>query len=69
MSKMSELSLDYDAYEAYVESERMDLRLEGAEELRIEVLRELDQQINKASTQETKLALETAKLVVERATI
>lgn len=69
MSKMNELSIDHDAYEAYVESERMDLRREGAEELRIEVLRELDQQVRKAWTQDAKLAFEAAKIVVERATI
>ena len=69
MSKMNELSIDHDAYEAYVESERMDLRREGAEELRIEVLRELDVQVRKAWTQDAKLAFEAAKIVVERATI
>lgn len=69
MSKMNELSIDHDAYEAYVESERMELRREGAEELRIELLRELDVQVRKAWTQDAKLAFEAAKIVVERATI
>lgn len=69
MSKMNELSIDHDAYEAYVESERMDLRREGAEELRSDILRELDVQVRKAWTQDAKLAFEAAKIVVERATI
>lgn len=69
MSKMNELSIDHDAYEAYVESERMDLRREGAEEMRIEIVRELDAQIRKAWTKDAKIALEAAKIIVERATI
>lgn len=69
MSKMNELSIDHDAYEAYVESERMELRLEGAEELRIDIIRELDTQILKAWTNDAKLALQAAKIIVERASI
>lgn len=69
MSKMNELSIDHDAYEAYVESERMNLRREGAEEMRIEILRELDVQIRKAWTNDGKLAFQAAKIIVERASV
>jgi hypothetical protein len=69
MSKMNELSIDYDAYEDYVESERMELRLEGAEEMRKEIIRALEQRIAKAWTSDEKLALQTAVVIAEQATI
>lgn len=68
---MNELSIAEQeaAYEEYIESQRQELREEGAEELRIDILRELDLQVSKAWTQEAKLAFEAAKIVVQRAFI
>jgi len=43
MSKMSELSVNHEAYEQYEESMRQELREEGAEELRIELLRRFEE--------------------------
>jgi hypothetical protein len=42
MGKMNDASVNYDAMEAYEESIREDLRNEGAEELRSEIIRNLD---------------------------
>lgn len=69
MSKMNELSIDHDAYEQYVESANMELRREGAEELRVEILRALDVESRKSWTQQEKFAYNVAKIVVEQATI
>lgn len=70
MGKMNELSLaeQEDAYEAYIESQREDLRNEGAEELRLDILRELKNQSLRAVDKQQKWGLETAIVVVERAT-
>jgi len=69
MSKMNELSIDHEAYERYVESMNMELRREGAEELRVEILRALDVEARKAWTQQEKFAYNVAKIVIEQATI
>lgn len=69
MSKMNELSIDHDAYEAYVESERMDLRREGAEEMRIEILRAIDAEMVKVWDKQQKFGLQVAKVLVEQAFI
>lgn len=69
MSKMNELSIDHEAYEQYVESANMELRREGAEELRIEILRALDVEARKGWTQQEKFAYNVAKVIVEQASI
>lgn len=71
MSKMNELSIEQQeaSYELFIEAQRDELRREGAEEMRIEIVRELDVQIRKAWTKDAKLALEAAKIIVERATV
>jgi hypothetical protein len=69
MSKMNELSIDHDAYEAYVESERMELRREGAEEMRIELLRSIDAEMLKVWDKQQKFGLQVAKVLVEQASI
>jgi hypothetical protein len=66
---MNELSIDHEAYERFLESENNVLRKEGAEELRIEILRALDAQITKVSTEDTKLGLRLAMVVAEQASI
>lgn len=70
MGKMNELSMaEQEAlYDEYVEFQREELRKEGAEELRIEILRELKLQSLKAFTEQHRLGIETALVVVERAT-
>lgn len=69
MSKLEQTLPDYDAYEAFVESERMELRREGAAELQVEIQRVLDTYIAKAWTSQEKAALQTAKVIVDQATI
>ena len=69
MSKMNELSIDHEAYAAYVESENMVLRREGAEEMRIEITRALQAQKNRAVTKEERFGIEVALIVVAQATI
>lgn len=71
MSKMNELSLEEQetAYAEYVESMNQDLRREGAEELRAELLRELNDLARKAWTPQEKHGYQTAIVVVERASI
>lgn len=66
---MNELSIDHDAYEAYVESEAMELRREGAEEMRIEITRALEAQVRKAMTSQEKFGLNVALVVVAQANI
>ena len=67
---MNELSIAEQeaAYEEFVEFQREELRKEGAEELRNEILRELKIQTCKAATEQIRLGLDTAIVVVERAT-
>ena len=48
MSKMNEQSVDYEAYEAYEEAQRQELRKEGAEEFRKAVLLKLHEIWEKA---------------------
>lgn len=71
MSKMNELSIEDNmaAYEDYIESERQELRKEGAEELRKDILRELESYANRAWTSEIKQGLLTAAVIVEQASI
>ena len=69
MSKMNELSIDHDAYEQYVEAGNNELRREGAEELRIEILRALDVEERKAWTSQERFAYNVAKIIVEQASI
>jgi hypothetical protein len=70
MSKMNALSIDAQesAYEQYIESQREELRQEGAEELRVDILRSLEVLVSKSWTSQEKLAYQTAVLVVEQAT-
>lgn len=71
MSKMNQLSIDAQeaAYEEYVEEQRQALRKEGAEELRKDILRELNELVKKAWTNHEKHGYQTAIVVVERANI
>lgn len=69
MSKLEQTSAEYDAYEAYVESERMDLRREGAEEMRIEIIRAIDAEMLKVWDSQQKFGLQVAKVLVEQAFI
>lgn len=70
MSKMNALSIDAQEtlYEQYIESQREELREEGAEELRIGLLRELEVRISRAWTSQEKSAYQTAMVIVEQAT-
>jgi hypothetical protein len=70
MAKMNELSIaEQEAlYEEYVESQREELRKEGAEELRIEILRELEVQKGRAVTSPQAFGIQVAMVVVEKAT-
>lgn len=69
MGKMNELSLaeQETLYDEYLESQREELRKEGAEELRIEILRELKNQSSRAAVSGVKIGIETAIVVVEQA--
>lgn len=71
MSKMNELSLEEQeqAYEAYVEAQRQDLRLEGAEELRQDILREIDKEMRRLWDPQQKFGMGVAKIIIERASI
>jgi hypothetical protein len=71
MSRMNEMSIDEQetVYAEYVEEQRQELRKEGAEELRKDILRELDDMKKTAWTAQEKIAYEAAKIVVERANI
>jgi hypothetical protein len=71
MSKMNELSISdmEDRYAEHVEEQRQELRKEGAEELRQDILRELEALKIKAWTSQEKIAYEAAIIVVGRATI
>ena len=70
MSKMNDLSIDEQEtlYEQYLEDERNALRREGAAELKVEILRQLDQLERRAWTPEIKQGIRTAIVVVESAT-
>jgi len=52
MSKMNELSVDYDAIEAYEESERQKLRDEGIAEYKNELLQKIDVELSWKNTHE-----------------
>ena len=57
-------------YELVEESRKQDLRLEGAEELRIDILRELDVRINHPlASHEERVFLEAMVHLVEKASI
>jgi hypothetical protein len=58
-----------EAYSQYMEAQRQELRLEGAEEMRKEILRLIDAEFIKAWTAETRHGMMTAKVLAERATI
>ena len=66
---MNELSLaeQETLYDEYLESQREELRKEGAEELRLEILRELKHQSSRAVVSGVKIGIETALVVVEQA--
>lgn len=70
MGKMNELSLaEQEAlYDEYLESQREELRKEGAEELRAEILRGLKEQQLRSTTSNLKFGLIVAEVVVEQAT-
>lgn len=57
------------AIDEYIESEKQDLRKEGAEEMRIEILRALQEYVGRAWTPEIKHGLQTAIVIVEQANI
>jgi hypothetical protein len=67
---MNELSLaEQEAlYDEFIESQREELRKEGAEELRIEILRALKLESFKAFSAQHRLGIDTAMIVVEKAT-
>lgn len=69
MSKMNELSIaeQEEQYEAYLEFQRNELRAEGAEELRLEILRQLDALERRAWTPDIRHGLRTAIVVAESA--
>jgi hypothetical protein len=71
MSKMNELSISdmEDSYAEHVEEQRQELRKEGAEELRQDILRELNALKTKSWTSQEKIAYEAAIIVVGRANI
>ncbi len=54
-------------YEEYLEDERNGYRREGAEELRIEILRQLSELERRAWTTEIRQGIRTAIVVVESA--
>jgi len=56
-------------YEKFVEEEKNVLRKEGAEEMRIEITRELKNQMHKAVTSQEKFGLQVALVVVTQASI
>lgn len=70
MSKMNELSIEAQEalYDQYIEEQREELRKEGAEELRHEITRELKEQSLRAWDKQIRHGIETALVVVERAT-
>ncbi len=70
MSNPDELSMTTDFekdYEAYLEFQRNELRTEGAEELRVDILRKLDELERRAWTPEIKHGIRTAIVAVESA--
>lgn len=71
MSKMNEMSIDNQEtlYEQYLEDQNNALRREGAEELRADILRQLDSLERRAWTPEIRQGLRTAVVVVESASI
>lgn len=71
MSKMNEASIDEQetAYAEHVEEQRQHLRKEGAEELRRDIIRELESLTKRAWTSQEKHGYQTAMVIVERANI
>ena len=71
MSKMNELSLEQQeaSYELFIEAQRDELRSEGAEEMRIEILRAIDAEMIKVWDKQQKFGLQVAKVLVEQAAI
>jgi hypothetical protein len=71
MSKMNELSIEQQeaSYEMFIESQRDELRSEGAEEMRIEILRAIDAEMLKVWDKQQKFGLQVAKVLVEQAAI
>jgi hypothetical protein len=68
---MNELSISEleDSYAEYVIEQRQELRKEGAEALRTEILKELNILVSKAWTTHEKHGYQTAIVVVERTII
>jgi hypothetical protein len=71
MSKMNELSISEleDSYAEHIEEQRQELKKQGAEELRAEILKELNVLVGRAWTTHEKHGYQTAIVVVERTTI
>ena len=71
MSKMNQLSIEEQeaAYDSYVEEQRQELRKEGAEELRKDILRQIDEEMRRLWDPQQKFGMQVAKIVVERAFI
>jgi hypothetical protein len=71
MSKMNELSISEleDSYAEHVIEQRQELRKEGAEALRAELLKELNVLVSRAWTTHEKHGYQTAIVLVERTLI
>lgn len=71
MSKMNQLSIEEQeaAYDSYVEEQRQELRKEGAEELRNDIMRELEYSIAGATDDGVRYGLVVAMEYVKRAFI
>lgn len=71
MSKMNELSLEQQeaSYELFIEAQRNELRQEGAEEMRIEIIRALDAESKRTASKDVAFGLKTAIVVAEQASI
>lgn len=69
MSKMNELSIDEQEtlYEQYLEDQRNELRLEGAEAIKADILRQLSELERRAWSSEVGATIRTAMVVVESA--
>jgi hypothetical protein len=71
MGKMNALSLETEEqyYEQYIESLNQEIRNEGAAELRIEIMRQLEGQLSKAFSDTERITLKAAMIIVGSAEI
>lgn len=63
---MAQVEADYDLY---VESQKQELRKEGAEELRIDILRQIESEMYRLWDPQSKFGMQVAKVIIERASI